>query len=50
MASMTFVLPAAPSLAGPAVRKEAITSTKPLDFLRSLQPLSPPPRFEAAAV
>jgi len=49
MASMTFVLPVVFSLARPAVRKAAINSSKPLDFLRSLQPLSPPPRLEAAA-
>jgi len=48
MASLAFVLPAALSFTGPAVRKAPFQSAKPLDFLRSIQPLSPPPRFEAA--
>lgn len=47
--SMAFVLPAALSLAGPAVCKAPFQSAKPLDFLRSTQPLSPPPRLEATA-
>jgi hypothetical protein len=49
MVSLAFVLPSVVSLADPAIFKTPIESAKPLDFLRSIQPLSPPPRFEAAA-
>jgi hypothetical protein len=48
--SMAFVLP--PSLTpGHAVAiKSPIKLAKPLDFPRSIEPLSPPPRFISAAV
>jgi hypothetical protein len=49
MVSLAFVLPTVLSLTGPAVRKAPIESAKPLDFLRSVEPLSPPPRLETAA-
>jgi hypothetical protein len=50
MVSLAFVLPSVVSLTDPAIFKTPIESAKPLDFLRAIQPLSPPPRFEAAAV
>jgi hypothetical protein len=49
MASFAFVLPAVLSLTGQTVRATAIMFANPLNFLRSTQPLSPPPRFETAA-
>jgi hypothetical protein len=47
MTSLAFVLPSVLAVTVPSVFKAPIESGKPLDFFRSIQPLSPPPRFEA---
>jgi hypothetical protein len=49
MASLAFVLPSIVPPTGPAIRKAPINSAKPLDLLRSIQPLSPPPRLVFSA-
>jgi hypothetical protein len=48
-ASIAFVLPPSVPVAAPAVIKSSIELAKPLDFPRSIEPLSPPPRFVSAA-
>jgi hypothetical protein len=49
VASMAFVLPP-PAVAAEATSiKSPIELAKPLDFPRSIEPLSPPPRFLSAA-
>jgi hypothetical protein len=50
VASMAFVLPP-PAVAAEATSiKSPIELAKPLDFPRSIEPLSPPPRFIPAAI
>jgi hypothetical protein len=46
--SIAFVLPPAATVAVSAPIKSSIELAKHLDFLRSIEPLSPPPRFAAA--
>jgi hypothetical protein len=48
-ASIAFVLPQPAELTAPAAIVLRIASTKALDFPRSIEPLSPPPRFLSAA-
>jgi hypothetical protein len=48
--AIAFVLPQPVDVAAPAAIQFAIESAKPLDFPRSIEPLSPPPRFLSAAV
>lgn len=48
--SMAFVLPPPAIVAAMAGIKSPIEVAKPLDFPRSIEPLSPPPRFLSAAV
>jgi hypothetical protein len=48
--SIAFVLPPPAKVAAMAAIKSPIEVAKPLDFSRSIQPLSPPPRFLSAAV
>jgi hypothetical protein len=48
-ASIAFVLPPSLAVAAPAAIESPILSAKPLDFPRSIEPLSPPPRFVSAA-
>ncbi len=47
--SMAFVLPPPVRTATPAATNSPIELTKPLDFPRSIEPLSPPPRFASVA-
>jgi hypothetical protein len=47
--SIAFVLPPPVTVAPAATIKMPIELAKPLDFLRSSKPLSPPPRFVSAA-
>ena len=47
---VAFVLPPALVAADVAARKSPIELAKPLDFPRSIEPLSPPPRLLPAAV
>jgi hypothetical protein len=47
--SMAFVLPPSVAVATATAIKSPIELAKPLDFLRSIEPLSPPPRFISAA-
>jgi hypothetical protein len=47
--SALFVLPPAVTVAALVAIKSPIESAKPLNFLRSIEPLAPPPRFVAAA-
>jgi hypothetical protein len=49
IAAIAFVLPQAVTVAAPEAVKSLIVSAKPHDFPRSLEPLSPPPRFSSAA-
>jgi len=49
VASMAFVLPPSAVAAEATAIKSPIELTKPLDFPRSIEPLSPPPRFIPAA-
>jgi len=49
VASMAFVLPPSAVAAEATAIKSPIELTKPLDFPRSIEPLSPPPRFILAA-
>jgi len=50
MASIAFVLPSSQVAAVAAATKSPITVAKPLGFPRSIEPLSPPPRFLSTAV
>ena len=47
--SMAFVLPPSVAVPASAAIKSPIELANPLDFLRSPEPLSPPPRFVSAA-
>jgi hypothetical protein len=47
--SIAFVLPQPLAVAEPAAIVSPIESARPLDFARSIEPLSPPPRFLSAA-
>lgn len=49
IASIAFVLPSSMAAAAAVVIKSPIDLAKPLDFPRSIEPLSPPPRFVSAA-
>jgi hypothetical protein len=49
VASIAFVLPPPLAVASSAAIKSPIELARPLDFLRSIEPLSPPPRFVSAA-
>jgi hypothetical protein len=49
IASTAFVLPPSAASAEATAIKSPIELTKPLDFPRSIEPLSPPPRFLSAA-
>jgi hypothetical protein len=49
LSSVAFVLPPPVVVVAPAGSKSPIEATKPLDFLRSAEPLSPPPRLAPAA-
>jgi hypothetical protein len=49
IASIAFVLPPSPVAAEAIAIKSPIEFAKPLDFPRSIEPLSPPPRFISAA-
>src|SRR6266853_1384362 len=48
--SMAFVLPPPVAAANIATINSPIELAKPLDFPRSIEPLSPPPRFVSAAI
>src|SRR5258708_1088708 len=50
LTSIAFVLPPPAAVAASAAIKSPIELAKPLDFPRSIEPLSPPPRFVSAAV
>jgi hypothetical protein len=47
--SIAFVLPPSVAVAASAAIKSPIELAKPLDFPRSIEPLSPPPRLVSAA-
>ena len=47
--SIAFVLPPAIAAAAPAAITSSVELAKPANFLRSIEPLSPPPRFFFAA-
>ena len=47
--SIAFVLPAGVSAAPSTAITSAIELVRPLDFARSIEPVSPPPRFVSAA-
>jgi len=49
VASIAFVLPQSVAVAPSAAVTSPIALVKPLDFPRSIEPLSPPPRFLSAA-
>lgn len=49
MTSIAFVLPPAIAAAAPAAISSSVELAKPENFLRSIEPLSPPPRFASAA-
>jgi hypothetical protein len=49
LASVAFVLPPTMAAATVTAIKSPIELTKPFDFPRSLEPVSPPPRFVFAA-
>ncbi len=49
IAPVMFVLPPAVSVSAPSSLKSCITFSKPSNDLRSIEPLSPPPRLSAAA-
>src|SRR5216684_6043097 len=49
VSAVAFVLPSPVVVVAPAGSKSPIEATKPMDFLRSLEPLSPPPRLAPAA-
>jgi hypothetical protein len=44
-----FVLPAPFTVSAPSILKSPIDLREPMNFLRSLKPLSPPPRLSPAA-
>jgi len=46
---VVFLLPASLNISELATVESAINLSKPLDFSRSIEPLSPPPRFTVAA-
>ncbi len=46
---IAFVLPPSVAAAPALATQSPIEFAKPLDFLRSVEPLSPPPRFVSAA-
>jgi hypothetical protein len=50
LTSIAFVLPATTASVAVAFIQSPIEFAKPLDFPRSIEPPSPPPRFGAAAV
>ena len=50
VASMTFVLPPAITAATVRAITSRIESAKPLDLLRSIEPLSPPPRMNSTSL
>jgi hypothetical protein len=47
--SAIFILPDAMSAPAQAIHTASVTLARPSDLLRSIEPLSPPPRFPAAA-
>ncbi|HEV1993430.1 MAG TPA: hypothetical protein VGR03_03770 [Candidatus Acidoferrum sp.] len=49
-ASIAFVLPPSVAVAAAAAIESPVELAKLLDFPRSIEPLSPPPRFGSAAV
>jgi hypothetical protein len=49
IASIAFVLPLSAAAAKAIASKSPIELAKPLDFPRSIEPLSPPPRFISSA-
>lgn len=49
VSAVAFVLPSAVEVVAPVGIKSPIEPAKLLDFLRSVEPLSPPPRLPAAA-
>ncbi len=48
VSAVAFVLPPSVVVVAPAGSKSPIEPAKVLDFLRSLEPLSPPPRLAPA--
>src|SRR6266852_2244947 len=50
LGSIAFVLPSPPAAATAAGITSQIAFVEPLDFLRSIEPLSPPPRFLSATL
>jgi len=50
IASIAFVLPPSVTVVPAAAFASQIELAKPLDFPRSIEPLSPPPRLFSAAV
>jgi hypothetical protein len=48
-ASVAFVLPQAVVVAAPAAIISPVTTARAMSFPRFIEPLSPPPRFVAAA-
>src|SRR5437016_5051007 len=48
VASIAFVLPPSAAVTAGAAIKSPIELARPLDFLRSIEPLSPPPRSVSA--
>ena len=49
VSAVAFVLPFTIVVVAPVGIRSPIEAAKPLDFLRSLEPLSPPPRLAPAA-
>jgi hypothetical protein len=49
ISSIAFVMPPELKVLEPAAFQSPIELAKPLDFPRSFEPLSPPPRFLAVA-
>jgi len=49
VSAVAFVLPSPVVVVAPAGSKSPIEATKPMDFLRYFDPLSPPPRLTPAA-
>jgi hypothetical protein len=47
--SIAFVLPSLMAIPSSAATKSPVQFARPLDFPRSIEPLSPPPRFAPAA-
>ena len=48
--SIAFVLPPQVTVPAPAAIQSPFESAKPLDFPRSIEPLSPPPRLFSASI